>query len=159
MGKIEDSYLVKRGNANYAALSSMFSGLKVLSVTGFFGKGEPVNVYTAQWTDSQREDCMVTTDVNGSPTVVYKNVDIELTFIVSDRYADIDVASVHDSFISYVTNGAFWLKSLYSGRQVECICLSSYSPTQTKLGRKSSNYITGTVKLHALDAPSSAPTW
>lgn len=159
MGKIEDSYLVKRGSANYATVASMFNGLKVLSVTGFFEKGEPVNIYTAQWNDSQQEDCMVTTEVSGTPTVIYKNVDVEITFIVSDKYATINVASVHDSFISYVTNGAFWLKSLYAGRQVECVCQTSYKPTQVRLGRKSGNYILGTIKLHTLNAPISSASW
>lgn len=158
MGKIENSYLVKRGTDSYATVASKFSGVKILSVTGFFEKGEPVNIYTAQWTDSQNEDYMVTTEVSGTPTVIRKNVDLEVTFVVSDRYASIDVASVHDTFISYVTNGAFWLKSLYADRQVECVCLSSYKPTQAKLGRSNGNYITGTVKLHTLGAPTAVPT-
>jgi hypothetical protein len=137
----------------------MFDGVAVLKLDGMLAKGEPVNVYTAQWIDSQQEDFMITTlDGSDNPVVVRKNVDLELTFIVRQKYAigTIDVQTVHDNFVDYITGSDVWLKSSYVGNKyVHCVCLKEYKPTTVKLGRGDNSYIMGTITLHCLDAPTS----
>ena len=137
----------------------MFDGVAELKLDGMLAKGEPVNVYTAQWIDSQQEDFMITTlDDNDNPVVIRKNVDLELTFIVRQKYATgtIDVQTVHDNFVDYFTGSDVWLKSSYVGNKyVHCVCLKEYKPTTVKLGRGDNSYIMGTITLHCLDAPTS----
>ena len=84
--------------------------------------------------------------------VIRKNVDLSITFIVSDKYGATDVRTMHDSFISYMTDGELYIKSEYSERTMRCVCLEDYKPTTEKLKRASgSNYIIGTIKMHTLD--------
>ena len=136
----------------------MFDGLAVLKVDGFNEKGEPVNIYTAQWINSQREDFLIAnTDNNGNPVVIRKNVDLQITFIVKKKYAatqtGFDVLTVHDNFVDYMTNTDVWIKSAYVGNKyVHCVCLKEYKPTVVKLMRGDDSYIMGTIPLHCLDA-------
>ena len=145
-------------SGTFQDITTMFDGVAVLKLDGMLAKGEPVNVYTAQWIDSQQEDFMITTlDDSDNPVVVRKNVDLELTFIVRQKYATgtIDVQTVHDNFVDYITGSDVWLKSSYVGNKyVHCVCLKEYKPTMVKLGRGDNSYIMGTITLHCLDAPS-----
>ena len=144
-------------SGTFQDITTMFDGVAVLKLDGMLAKGEPVNVYTAQWIDSQQEDFMITTlDGSDNPVVVRKNVDLELTFIVRQKYATgtIDVQTVHDNFVDYITGSDVWLKSSYVGNKyVHCVCLKEYKPTTVKLGRGDNSYIMGTITLHCLDAP------
>ena len=146
-------------SGTFQDITTMFDGVAVLKLDGMLAKGEPVNVYTAQWIDSQQEDFMITTlDSSDNPVVVRKNVDLELTFIVRQKYATgtIDVQTVHDNFVDYITGSDVWLKSSYVGNKyVHCVCLKEYKPTTVKLGRGDNSYIMGTITLHCLDAPTS----
>ena len=146
-------------SGTFQDITTMFDGVAVLKLDGMLAKGEPVNVYTAQWIDSQQEDFMITTlDDNDNPVVIRKNVDLELTFIVRQKYATgtIDVQTVHDNFVDYITGSDVWLKSSYVGNKyVHCVCLKEYNPTTVKLGRGDNSYIMGTITLHCLDAPTS----
>jgi len=146
-------------SGTFQDITTMFDGVAVLKLDGMLAKGEPVNVYTAQWIDSQQEDFMITTlDDSDNPVVVRKNVDLELTFIVRQKYATgtIDVQTVHDNFVDYITGSDVWLKSSYVGNKyVHCVCLKEYNPTTVKLGRGDNSYIMGTITLHCLDAPTS----
>lgn len=144
-------------SGTFQDITTMFDGVAVLKLDGMLAKGEPVNVYTAQWIDSQQEDFIITTlDGNDNPVVVRKNVDLELTFIVRQKYATgtIDVQTVHDNFVDYITGSDVWLKSSYVGNKyVHCVCLKEYKPTTVKLGRGNNSYMMGTITLHCLDAP------
>ena len=146
-------------SGTFQDITTMFDGVAVLKLDGMLAKGEPVNVYTAQWIDSQQEDFMITTlDDNDNPVVIRKNVDLELTFIIRQKYATgtIDVQTVHDNFVNYITGSDVWLKSSYVGNKyVHCVCLKEYKPTMVKLGRGDNSYIMGTITLHCLDAPTS----
>lgn len=146
-------------SGTFQDITTMFDGVAVLKLDGMLAKGEPVNVYTAQWIDSQQEDFLITTlDSSDNPVVVRKNVDLELTFIVRQKYATgtIDVQTVHDNFVDYITGSDVWLKSSYVGNKyVHCVCLKEYKPTTVKLGRGDNSYIMGTITLHCLDAPTS----
>ena len=158
MNYSKNRFFVKNTQSGtFQDITTMFDGVAVLKLDGMLAKGEPVNVYTAQWIDSQQEDFMITTlDGNDNPVVVRKNVDLELTFIVRQKYATgtIDVQTVHDDFVDYITGSDIWLKSSYVGNKyVHCVCLKEYKPTTVKLGRGDNSYIMGTITLHCLDAP------
>lgn len=81
-------YFVKNTSAGtYVDMTTQFNGLAILKVDGLNEKGEPVNIYTAQWVNSQVEDVMITTlDQNNQPVVIRKNVDIEISFEFSPKY-------------------------------------------------------------------------
>ena len=160
MNYSKNRFFVKNTQSGtFQDITTMFDGVAVLKLDGMLAKGEPVNVYTAQWIDSQHEDFMITTlDDNDNPVVIRKNVDLELTFIVRQKYATgtIDVQTVHDNFVDYITGSDVWLKSSYVGNKyVHCVCLKEYKPTTVKLGRGDNSYIMGTITLHCLDAPTS----
>lgn len=159
MNYSKNRFFVKNTQSGtFQDITTMFNGVAVLKLDGMLAKGEPVNVYTAQWVGSQQEDFMITTlDNSDNPVVIRKNVDLELTFIVRQKYATgtIDVQTVHDNFVDYITGSDVWLKSSYVGNKyVHCVCLKEYKPTIVKLGRGDNSYIMGTITLHCLDAPS-----
>lgn len=151
-------YFIKIGDGRWQDVTGI-SGVKVLKIDGFFDQGQPVNIYTAQWIDSQDEDFLITkTDDHDRPIVIRQNVDISITFIVGRRYAsmddNIDVATQHDAFVGALTNNDVWLRSAYTNKEVHCICLEKYTPTTVKLQRGRNSYIMGTITLHALSQPS-----
>lgn len=159
-------YQVKNTESGtYQNIETMFPGVAILKVDGMLERGEPVNIYTAQWVNSQEEDFLITTrDIYDNPIVVRKNVDIEVTFIVKQKYASstIDVMTTHDNFVDYMTGSDVWIKSSYmNNKYVHCVCLKEYKPTNVKLhrtfndnGRSIDNsYVIGTITLHTLDSP------
>lgn len=160
MNDSRNRYYVKNTEeGTFSDITSLFDGLAVLKVDGLASKGKPVNIYTAQWVDSQTEDFMITTlDDNENPIVIRENTNIDITFIVRKKYAatpnSFNALIVHDSFIDYMTSSDVWVKSSYIGNKfVHCVCLSEYKPTVIKLNRGDNSYIMGTITLHCLDAP------
>lgn len=158
MADIKNEYLVRRGTQAFATISSLFDGVRVLKIDGYTNKGKPVNIYTAQWVDKQNEDYMITTtqtiDDVDYDVVIRENVDLDITFIVGDKYATgvLNVRQQHDAFIAYMTDGALYIKSNYADRTMKCVCLKDYKPTIEKLKRPAGkNYIMGTISLHTLD--------
>ena len=149
-------------SGTFADLTTTYNGLAILKVDGFLKKGKPVNIYTAQWVNEQAEDFLITTlDNNNNPVVVRENVDLEITFIIRQKYASgttaINVQTVHDNFIAFMTNTDVWIKSAYMGNKyAHCVCLKDYKPTTVKLGRGNDSYIMGTITLHTLEAPATA---
>ena len=147
MADIATKYYVRRGNQEFATIASLFGGVRILKIEGMTGVGSAKNIYTASWIDSQSEDYMVVGD-----SVVRENVDINITFIVSNKYGAVDVRQQHDAFVAYMTDGELYLKSDYIGRTLLCVCLKDYKPTTEHLKRTGNNdYIIGTITLHALD--------
>ena len=157
---LKDVYFVKTSeNANYVDITTLVDGARILKINGFFDLGSPVNIYTAQWVDSQEEDFMITTvDEHDNPVVIRENSDIEITFIIGNKYADnpenIDVNEKHSEFINIMTGTDIWIKSEYANKEVHCVCLEEYSPTLIKLHRGVKSFIIGTIKLHMLSKPS-----
>lgn len=157
--ELKGKYYVKKGsNDNYTDITTMFDGVRVLSLDGFNEVGEAVNVFTQQWVDSQAEDFMVTKQVTNNNTttdvVIRKNVDLSMTIIVSRRYASttIDEQSVFNTLRDYFCNhGDFYIKSLYTNMQAHVVCLSGFKPTTQKLNRNEKSYIIATIPLHCLD--------
>jgi hypothetical protein len=152
-------YIKNTSNGNFVDITTMFDGVAVLKLDGMLAKGKPVNIYTAQWIDSQQEDYMITTlNGSGNPVVIRENIDLELTFIVRKKYASLqqnfNVLLVHDNFVSYMTNSDVWLKSAYVGNKyVHCVCLKEYKPTTVRLERGDDSYIIGTLTFHTLESP------
>jgi len=159
MDNLVGKYFVKftqNGDFIDITSASLADGVRILAINGFFEQGEPVNVYTAQWVDSQTEDMMIAKrDNSNNPVVVRKNVDIEITFIVKKKYAsnqsNFNVAARHDYFIELMTSSELWIKSLYANKIAHCICLKEYKPTTVKLQRGDDSFIMGTLTLHLLD--------
>jgi len=152
-------YFVKNTESGtFQDITTLFDGVAVLKVDGMLAKGKPVNIYTAQWLSNQKEDFLITTlDKNNKPVVVRENVNIDVTFIIRQKYAasTIDVMSVHDAFVGYMTGSDVWIKSAYLGNKyVHCVCLKDYKPTTVKLQRGINSYIIGTISFHTIDAPS-----
>jgi hypothetical protein len=147
MADIATKYYVRRGNQEFATIASLFGGVRILKIEGMTGVGSAKNIYTASWVNSQSEDYMVVGDSVGR-----ENVDINITFIVSNKYGAVDVRQQHDAFVAYMTDGELYLKSDYIGRTLLCVCLKDYKPTTEHLKRTGNNdYIIGTITLHALD--------
>lgn len=157
--KVKEGYLLKLDGVgtSYSTVASLFPGVRVLAIEGFETRGEATNVYTAQWIGEQEEDVTIATQGTG---VVYTNTDLEVTFIVSDRY-DVaggtppDVVTQHEAFLSYMTaQGKVWIRSLYDMEEVCCIALDEYQPTRRRLRRaRGENYILGTLKMHMTQRP------
>ena len=154
----KNTYFVKNtSNGSFVDVTTMFDGVRILKVDGMFAKGEAVNVATQQWQNSQAEDMIITKEVNGVPVIVRKNVDIDVSFIVRQKYATntIDIETVHDSFVDFMTDRDIWIKSAYSGdKSVHCVCQNEYKPTAVKLNRGENSFMMGTITLHTLDKPS-----
>ena len=157
MASIENEYLFWRGSQEPSTISELFGGVFILKIGGFTSLGKPINVYTAQWVNSQTEDYMVTSKVeinNQEYDAIFReNVDLDITFIVRDKNGGAtDVRETHDAFIAYMTDGALYIKSNYTERTMRAVCLKEYKPTSIVLKRPlGSNYILGTITMHTLD--------
>ena len=155
MDGLKNKYLVKRGTDNgFTDITTLFDGVRILSVTGMNSRGKAVNIYNEQWDNSQVEDFLIA-DENSQ--VVYANTDIVVTFIVGEKYAGdgvgIDVSEQHDDFIDYMTGSDVYIKSEYTGKTSHCVFLNDYEPTTIKLQRNGTSYILGELTLHQLDLP------
>ena len=160
MNSSKGRFFVKNtSSGSFSDITTLFDGVAVLKMTGLDDKGKPINVYTSQWINSQREDFLITTtDGNGHTVIIRENVDIAITFIVRKKYATsksgFNVLARHDAFVDYMTNSDVWVKSGYLGNKyVHCVCLKEYKPTTIKLDRGDESYMMGTITLHALEAP------
>lgn len=159
MNELRDKYFVRKSTDDaWEDITTKFDGVKVLSITDFNTRGKSVNIYNAQWITelTQDEDYAVgTEDGQGNPIVLRENIDISITFIVGNKYATtaIDVVQVHDTFVDYITDGALYIKSKYTNKEVKCVCLDEYKPTTEKLQRGNMSWMMGTIKLHTLAKP------
>lgn len=152
-----NTYFTKNSeSASWEDITSKFDGVRILKMDGFLAKGKPINIFTQQWLSNQKEDFLITTlDEHDNPVVIRENVDVELTFMVRQKFASgtIDVQSVHDAFVDYMTGTDVWLKSSYLGNKyVHCVCLKEYKPTTVKLGRGTDSFIIGTLTFHTLES-------
>jgi hypothetical protein len=157
MNASSGKYFVKRSlGDSYQDVTTLFDGISILSLSGFDEVGDSVNIFTQQFVDSQTEDFLVTKVEQGRDVVIRKNIDIALTFIVGRRYTNklISERLVYDAFVDYVTNGDFYIKSVYANKEAHVICLKGFKPTAVKLNRGWGSYIMATIELHTLDNPS-----
>ena len=157
---LSNKYFVKRQESDsWQDVTTLFDGIKILSIKGFNEEGESVNVYSEQWVNSQTEDFLVTTkDENDNDVVIRKNVDLEMTFIAGSRYSangNVDTQTVYDLFKDYICkHGDFYIKSSYSGKFAHVVCLKGLKPTTEKLHRGNNSYIIATTTLHTIDSVS-----
>lgn len=156
---LKGKYLLKNtASGTYADVTTLFNGVRILSVTGMNALGKAINVYTEQWEYTRAEDFdIVMQDSEDALEIVRENVDIQVTFAVRRKYATsgttIDVRTVHDAFRDYMTKTDVWIKSMYTNKWVHCVCLDGYEPTMMKLQRGTNSFALGTIKLHCLDNP------
>ena len=153
--ELKNKYFIKNSEINdYQDITTLFDGVRILKIDGFEEQGKPVNIYTAHWIDNQTEDFQIATlDEHNNPVVIRENPDIEITFIVGNRYAEggIDVREQHDEFVSFLTDSDVYVFSTYTLKEAHCVCLESYKPTTEKLQRQGNSYIMGTIRLHVLE--------
>lgn len=150
---LENKYFIKRRFSDtWVDITTLFDGIKVLSLTGMNEIGEAQNVFTQQWIDSQEEDYLL-----AGETVVRANVDLTMTFIAGTRYSSngsVDTQTVYNSFVSYICDdGDFYIKSTYTGKSAHVVCLKGIKPTMERLHRGSSSYIIATATLHCINQP------
>jgi hypothetical protein len=139
------------------------SGVRVLAIDGLDEVGDAVNVYTEQWIDSNVEDYMCTKKKTVGDyevdVIVRKNVDINLTMIISPRYTiqgtNVDVQDTYNDMVSSLCdNGDIWIKSLYTNKIAHVVCLKAFKPTAVKLHRGMDSYILVTIPFHCIEPPS-----
>lgn len=161
---LKDKYFYRRSATGSWVNFDSISGVRVLSVDGLNERGETVNVYTAQWIDSDVEDyiCTKQEETTGGvmrDVIIRKNVDINMTLIVSRRYSaaeNIDEQSVYDDMISTLCEtGDLYLKSAYVNKIAHVVCLKAIKPTAVKLHRGRNSYILVTIPFHVLEQPTS----
>lgn len=154
---LSGKYFVKKSQSDsWQDITTMFNGIKVLSIDGFNSVGKSVNIYTEQWVNSQTEDFLITTqDQQGNDVVIRENVDLQMTFIISRRYSTsvVHEQTVFNNVKYYFCDGDFYIKSLYPNMEAHVVCLKEFSPTAIKLHRGERSYIMGTITLHCLSAP------
>lgn len=145
-------FIKRRFSDTWVDITTLFDGIKVLSITGMNEIGEAQNVFTQQWIDSQEEDYLL-----AGETVVRANVDLTMTFIAGTRYSSngsVDTQTVYNSFVSYICDdGDFYIKSTYTGKSAHVVCLKGIKPTTERLHRGSSSYIIATATLHCINQP------
>lgn len=156
---LKQAYFLKNtANGTFTDVTTLFQGVRILKVDGMGGRGKPKNVYTQDWMYDDAEDMeIVMNNDTDAIQILRENVDIEVTFIVKQKYASqtIDVLTQHDLFVGYMTNTDVWIKSNYMGdKSVHCVCLSEYKPTIMKLKRGSGSFAMGTITLHCLEPAS-----
>lgn len=163
-GDLTGKYFYSRNKSDWSDFTTT-SGVRVLAVEGMDDIGDAVNIYTEQWIDSSVEDYVCTKkkqrEINGTTIevddVVRKNVDINLTLIVSQRYAgvnNIDVQNTYDDIVSTICdNGDIYIWSTYTNKVAHVVCLKSFKPTAVKLHRGVDSYILATIPLHCIEPP------
>lgn len=145
MSTIVNKYFVKDSiNTTYVDITTKFVGLNLLKIDDFNKKGKAKNIYNQSWINSNNED------VHIPDIVCFEQPDIDFVFIVRDSDDhSVDVQSVHDSFIDYMTTHKVTIKSLYANKEADFICLNEYKPTLTNIKRTiGQNYIMGTITMH-----------
>lgn len=154
---LKGKYLLKNTpNGTFTDVTTLFNGVRILSVQGMGQLGKAKNVFREDWVyeDAETFD-IVMQDSTDTKRIIRENVDVKVTFAVRQKYASssINVQTVHDNFVSYMTSTDVWIKSLYTGKTVHCVCEDGYEPTMLKLQRGNNSFAMGTITLHCLDKP------
>lgn len=146
--------------------ADFFTGLKILKVSGFNDIGDAVNIFTQQWTDSQTEDVMITTKKRVQQQrfvdwVIRENVDLTVSFIVSERYnpyydatdPNTQTQHLYSTFANTFNHrfGIFYIYSAYAKAYAKVALLKGIKITTEKLNRGKNSYILGTMTLHIVD--------
>lgn len=155
-------YFVKNSaSATFVDVATLFAGVRILKIDGITSLGAAKNVYTASWEYETAEDFMIVMqDESDAIEIIRECVDIEVTFIVRQKYTQttIDVLEQHNDFVDYMTKTDVWIRTMYDERDVHCVCLKEYKPTIKKVQRGMDSWVMGTITLHLLDTPSTIPS-
>lgn len=155
---LTNKYFVKNTqNGTFTDFATLFDGLRILKIDGFLAKGQAKNVYTASWEYEKEEDFAIVMQDSEDPIEIIREcVDIEITFIIRQKYASstIDVHETHQAFINYMTNTDVWIRNGYHNNlTAHCVCLKEYTPTTEKYQRGTDSWVMGTITLHLLNTP------
>lgn len=151
---LKNKYFFRNNTSeNWSDVTVLFTGVKILSITGFNEVSDAINIYCEQWVNSEQEDFLISNeDDQGNAKIVRKNVDLSLTFICGERYGALDTQTTYDAFVDYIAkHGDFYIKSVYTNKIAHVICLSGIKPTVEKLHRGDKSYIMATATLHVLE--------
>ena len=148
---ISNVYYVKQGTDAYQDFTTKWVGLTILKLDGFNKKGKSKNIYTRSWINSSTDDVYI-------PDVVcFENPDVAISFRVDDFEShSVNVQSVHDNFIDYMTTHTVTIKTLFLDKEATFVCKAEYEPTTIALKRSDGgNYILGTLTMHRVTATNS----
>lgn len=151
---LKNKYFFRNNTSeNWSDVTVLFTGVKILSITGFNEVSDATNIYCEQWVNSEQEDFLISNeDDQGNAKIVRKNVDLSLTFICGERYGALDTQATYDAFVDYIAkHGDFYIKSMYVNKIAHVICLGGFKPTVEKLHRGDKSYIMATATLHVLE--------
>lgn len=153
---LQNAYFVKNTqNGTFVDITTLVDGVRILKIDGMTTRGQAKNVYTASWEYEDSEDYeIVMQDSTQEKRIIRECVDIDITFIVKQKYATntIDVFMQHKAFIDYMTTTDVWVKSTYAGNYIaHCIATKEYKPTTEKYQRGTDSYVIGTISLHCVD--------
>jgi len=123
-----------------------FIGLRISKITGINSKGQPMNIFTRKWSDSNTMDVYVPT------TITYDFPEVEITFLMTDAGNILfDLRDEHDRFISYI-QGITYFFDFYRNRRVKLLMNSAYEPSAEMYGRPAgNNRVMGTIKFTKIE--------
>ena len=148
---ISNVYYVKQGADAYQDFTKKWVGLTILKLDGFNKKGKAKNIYIRSWINSS------TDDVHIPDVVCFENPDVDISFRVDDFEShSVDVQSVHDNFIDYMTTYKVTIKTLFLDKEATFVNNAGYEPTTIALKRSAGcNYILGTLTMRRVTATNS----
>lgn len=160
---LTNKYFIKNTAAGtFSDVATAYDGVRIVETSSLSKLGKSVNVFTAQWLNTQTEDFFITASDMGATNIIRENIDFTITFVVSQRYVNgntpIDVSAQADAFIAYMTDTDIWFASTYEGKQVHCVALQNAEPKTVKLHRGKDSFIVGEITLHTLEKPTVYPT-
>ena len=123
-----------------------FIGLRISKITGINSKGQPMNIFTRKWSDSNTMDVYIPT------TITYDFPEVEMTFLMTDNGNILfDLRDEHDRFISYI-QGITYFFDYYRNRRVKLLMNSAYEPSAEMYGRPAGhNRVMGTIKFTKIE--------
>lgn len=123
-----------------------FIGLRISKITGINSKGQPMNIFTRKWSDSNTMDVYVPT------TITYDFPEVEMTFLMTDAGNILfDLRDEHDRFINYI-QGITYFFDYYRNRRVKLLMNSAYEPSVEMYGRPAgNNRVMGTIKFTKIE--------
>lgn len=144
----DNIYYIKTGEEAYTDFTAKWKGLAILKVDKLAAQGEPKNIFTQSWVNSNK------LDVHIPEKVCFEASDVELSFWIND-FTDktVDVVKTHSDFITYMTTNQVDIWSKYLNMENTYVCLTAYEPSVVHVMRApGANYIMGTITLKKVNS-------